>query len=111
MGRVENGMKMGLAKRGTHLRCPHIPEIRVKEKKEEEQPLSPAARQFHAPKFNCNIISVVVLKSKIKPDVIIEGIKQTLIRHPRFSCKLIYNGGVGKTIYTSTTGTTFFFDV
>lgn len=69
---------------------PHIPEIRVEKKEEEEeQPLSPAARLFHAPEFNCNIISVVGLKSKIKPAVIIDGIKQTLIRHPRFSCKLV----------------------
>ncbi|KAL0729909.1 hypothetical protein Bca4012_026002 [Brassica carinata] len=73
----------------TRRRRPHIPEIRVEKKEEEDQPLSPAARLFHAPEFNCNIISVVGLKSKIKPDVIIEGIKQTLIRHPRFSCKLV----------------------
>ncbi|KAJ0230411.1 hypothetical protein HA466_0307700 [Hirschfeldia incana] len=73
-------------------RRPHIPEVRVEQKEEEEQPLSPAARLFHAPEFNCNIISVVGLKSKIKPDVIIEGIKQTLIRHPRFSCKLVKIG-------------------
>ncbi|KAH0942551.1 hypothetical protein HID58_002188 [Brassica napus] len=72
---------------------PHIPEIRVEKKEEEEeQPLSPAARLFHAPEFNCNIISVVGLKSKIKPAVIIDGIKQTLIRHPRFSCKLVESG-------------------
>nr|VDD50659.1 unnamed protein product [Brassica oleracea] len=77
----------------TRRRRPHIPEIRVgKKEEEEEQPLSPAARLFHAPEFNCNIISVVGLKSKIKPAVIIEGIKQTLIRHPRFSCKLVESG-------------------
>ncbi|KAF3599803.1 hypothetical protein F2Q69_00035919 [Brassica cretica] len=77
----------------TRRRRPHIPEIRVgKKEEEEEQPLSPAARLFHAPEFNCNIISVVGLKSKIKPAVIIEGIKQTLIRHPRFSCKMVESG-------------------
>ncbi|CAD5325282.1 unnamed protein product [Arabidopsis thaliana] len=59
-----------------------------KEVEEEEQPLSPAARLFHAPEFNCYIISVVGLKNKIEPDMIIEGIKQTLMRHPRFSSKL-----------------------
>ncbi|KAF8097712.1 hypothetical protein N665_0283s0016 [Sinapis alba] len=76
----------------TRRRRPHIPEIRVGKKEEEEQPLSPAARLFHAPEFSCNIISVVGLKNKIKPDVIVEGIKQTLIRHPRFSCKLVKSG-------------------
>jgi len=60
-----------------------------KEVEEEEQPLSPAARLFHAPEFNCYIISVVGLKNKIEPDMIIEGIKQTLMRHPRFSSKLV----------------------
>ncbi|KAG7627848.1 putative transferase [Arabidopsis thaliana] len=62
-----------------------------KEVEEEEQPLSPAARLFHAPEFNCYIISVVGLKNKIEPDMIIEGIKQTLMRHPRFSSKLVNN--------------------
>ena len=59
------------------------------EEVEEEQPLSPAARVFHAPEFNCYIISVVGLNNKIEPDMIIEGIKQTLMRHPRFSSKLV----------------------
>lgn len=57
--------------------------------KEEEQPLSPAARLFHSPEFNCNIISVIGLKSKLDPCVIIRGFKETFIRHPRFSSKLV----------------------
>lgn len=59
------------------------------EEEEEEQPLSPAARIFHAPEFNCYVIAVIGVKKKIEPDVIIEGLKQTLIRHPRFSSKLV----------------------
>ncbi|XP_023639179.1 O-acyltransferase WSD1 [Capsella rubella] len=59
------------------------------EEEEEEQPLSPAARLFHAPEFNCNIISVIGLKTKIEPYVIIQGLKHTLIRHPRFSSNLV----------------------
>ncbi|CAL9247069.1 unnamed protein product [Arabidopsis halleri] len=59
---------------------------------EEEQPLSPAARVFHSPEFNCYVISVIGVKKKIEPDVIIEGLKQSLIRHPRFSSKLVSNG-------------------
>ncbi|KAL0713911.1 hypothetical protein Bca4012_020889 [Brassica carinata] len=63
-----------------------IPEATVKKtKEEEEQPLSPAARVFHAPEFNCYVITVIGVKKKIEPDVVIEGLKQTLIRHPRFS--------------------------
>lgn len=59
------------------------------EEEEEEQPLSPAARVFHAPDFNCYVIAVFGIKRKIDPDVIIEGLKHTLIRHPRFSSKLV----------------------
>lgn len=60
----------------------HVPD-------EEEQPLSPAARLFQAPEFNVNIISVIGLKNKIDPDVIIRGFEQTFIRHPRFCSKLV----------------------
>ncbi|XP_024013738.1 O-acyltransferase WSD1 [Eutrema salsugineum] len=71
----------------------NIANITVEKKEEEdEQPLSPAARLFHAPEFNCYIISVIGLKNKIKPDEIIQGIKQTLIKHPRFSSKLVNSG-------------------
>ncbi|ESQ45618.1 hypothetical protein EUTSA_v10010299mg [Eutrema salsugineum] len=60
-----------------------------KEEEEAEQPLSPAARVFHAPEFNCYVITVIGVKRKIEPDAIIEGLKQSLIRHPRFSSKLV----------------------
>ncbi|KAF8104870.1 hypothetical protein N665_0166s0054 [Sinapis alba] len=60
-----------------------------KTKEEEEQPLSPAARVFHAPEFNCYVITVIGVKKKIEADVVIEGLKQTLIRHPRFSSKMV----------------------
>ncbi|CAH2064728.1 unnamed protein product [Thlaspi arvense] len=63
--------------------------VRKEEEEEEEQPLSPAARVFHAPEFNCYVITVIGIKRKIEPDVVIEGLKQSLIRHPRFSSKLV----------------------
>ncbi|KAF3603909.1 hypothetical protein F2Q69_00035920 [Brassica cretica] len=67
-----------------------IPETTMrKDEEEDEQPLSPAARVFHAPEFNCYVISVIGVKKKIEPDVIMEGLKQTLIRHPRFSSKMV----------------------
>ncbi|XP_019058980.1 PREDICTED: O-acyltransferase WSD1-like isoform X2 [Tarenaya hassleriana] len=62
------------------------------EEEEEEEPLSPAARFFHAPEFNCYIISMMGCKIRIDVDVIIQGLKQTLIRHPRFSSKLVVDG-------------------
>lgn len=56
---------------------------------EDEQPLSPAARLFHTREFNLNIISVIGLKSKINSDMIIRGFKESCIKHPRFSSRLV----------------------
>ncbi|CAK7324167.1 unnamed protein product [Dovyalis caffra] len=54
-----------------------------------QEPLSPAGRLFHAPQFNCTIITAVGCKTSINPGVIKMGLEQTLIKHPRFSKKLL----------------------
>ncbi|XP_010266526.1 PREDICTED: O-acyltransferase WSD1-like isoform X2 [Nelumbo nucifera] len=51
----------------------------------DEQPLSPAARIFREPNFNCYIIAIMGCKTKIDPDVIKAGLETTLLKHPRFS--------------------------
>ncbi|KAI4319970.1 hypothetical protein MLD38_033500 [Melastoma candidum] len=51
--------------------------------------LSPAARLFHAPRFNCYIVAVMGCKTAIDPAVVKEGLKETLLKHPRFSSKLV----------------------
>ncbi|KAK9724804.1 hypothetical protein RND81_05G099800 [Saponaria officinalis] len=56
---------------------------------EEEEPLSPGARLFHTPQFNCCIISIVGSKTKVDIEVIKEGIRHTMIKHPRLSSKLV----------------------
>ena len=53
------------------------------------QPLSPAARLFHSPRINCYIIAIMGCKTKINPDVVKAGLEQTLLKHPRFSSKLV----------------------
>ncbi|KAF3432826.1 hypothetical protein FNV43_RR23928 [Rhamnella rubrinervis] len=53
--------------------------------------LSPAARLFHSPRFNCHIIAIMGCKTSINPDVVKDGLKQTLLKHPRFSSKLLSN--------------------
>ncbi|KAL9225399.1 hypothetical protein vseg_001331 [Gypsophila vaccaria] len=58
---------------------------------EEEEPLSPVARLFHAPKFNCCIIAVVGCKTKFDVEAIKEGLLHTLVKHPRFSSKLVFD--------------------
>lgn len=54
-----------------------------------QEPLSPAARLFHAPQFNCTILTAIGCKTSINPGVIKMGLEQTLMKHPRFSKKLV----------------------
>ena len=54
-----------------------------------EQPLSPAARLFHSPRFNCYVIAIMGCKTRINPDVVKSGLEHTLLKHPRFSSKLV----------------------
>ncbi|GAB2265077.1 hypothetical protein Dimus_000144 [Dionaea muscipula] len=56
---------------------------------ELEEPLSPGARIFHTSKMNCCIIAMIGLKTEVNVDVIKEGLENTLIKHPRFSSKLV----------------------
>ncbi|XP_015878467.3 wax ester synthase/diacylglycerol acyltransferase 6-like isoform X2 [Ziziphus jujuba] len=68
-----------------------------------KQYLSPAARLFHSPRFNCYIISILGCKTNINPDVVKAGLKQTLLKHPRFSSKLVSSErGCGKRKWTRT---------
>ncbi|KAI5568417.1 hypothetical protein BDE02_12G013500 [Populus trichocarpa] len=60
-----------------------------KESTSSQEPLSPAARLFHAPQFNCTILTAIGCKTSINPGVIKMGLKQTLMKHPRFSKKLV----------------------
>ncbi|XP_021909272.1 O-acyltransferase WSD1-like isoform X1 [Carica papaya] len=55
----------------------------------EEAPASPAARLFNVPGLKCYIIAVMGCKTRIDPGVVIEGLKHTLIKHPRFSSILV----------------------
>ncbi|KAB1205029.1 O-acyltransferase WSD1 [Morella rubra] len=57
-----------------------------------ERPLSPASRLFHSPRFNCYIIAIMGCKTSINPDVVKAGLEQTLLKHPRFSSKLVVDG-------------------
>ncbi|EEF45726.1 conserved hypothetical protein [Ricinus communis] len=55
---------------------------------EEEEVLSPAARLFHAPRFNCYIISIIGSNTAIDPGLVKVSLQQTLVKHPRFSSNL-----------------------
>ncbi|CAI0541813.1 unnamed protein product [Linum tenue] len=58
--------------------------------------LSPAARLFHSPKFNCYIVAIMGCKTKINPAVVKLGLERTLIKHPRFSSKPVVDGCKGR---------------
>ncbi|KAJ6851276.1 O-acyltransferase WSD1-like [Iris pallida] len=79
--------------------------INTTPKKEEEdeeverltEPLSPAARLFHQPSFNCHIVSIMGMSKRIDVDTVKAGLEETLVRHPRFSSVLVSDGsGDGK---------------
>ncbi|XP_025012691.2 wax ester synthase/diacylglycerol acyltransferase 11 [Ricinus communis] len=59
---------------------------------EEEEVLSPAARLFHAPRFNCYIISIIGSNTAIDPGLVKVSLQQTLVKHPRFSSNLVVSG-------------------
>ncbi|KAL5998973.1 hypothetical protein ACLOJK_009922, partial [Asimina triloba] len=52
---------------------------------EMTEPLSPSARLFHDPRFNCHIVAIVGVGKRIDADVVKAGWEATLVRHPRFS--------------------------
>ncbi|XWS37980.1 hypothetical protein CRYUN_Cryun19dG0091000 [Craigia yunnanensis] len=68
--------------------------------KDEVAPLSPGSLLFHEPGTNCSIIAMMGCKTKFDPGILKEGLKQTLVKHPRFSSKLVINGGKKRWIQT-----------
>ncbi|XP_010445768.1 PREDICTED: O-acyltransferase WSD1-like [Camelina sativa] len=59
----------------------------------EEEPLSPCSRLFNSPDFNCAIIVTMGCRVKGNTPAIIDGLKRTLVNHPRFSSILEMNNG------------------
>ncbi|GAB2293957.1 hypothetical protein Dimus_028171 [Dionaea muscipula] len=58
-----------------------------------KEPMSPGARLLQAPSMDSYVIATMGSKKIIDIDVIREGLKQTLIKHPRFSSKLVLIDG------------------
>ncbi|KAB2016740.1 hypothetical protein ERO13_D08G107333v2 [Gossypium hirsutum] len=58
------------------------------EEGQDEVGLSPGSLLFLEPGTNCCIIAVIGCKTNIDPGIVKEGLKQTLVHHPRFSSKL-----------------------
>ncbi|KAK4273895.1 hypothetical protein QN277_017202 [Acacia crassicarpa] len=54
--------------------------------------MSPAAQLFHAPTLNCYVIASLGSKTRIDPRVVKEGLRHTLLKHPRFTSKLVMKG-------------------
>ncbi|KAG0491057.1 hypothetical protein HPP92_007920 [Vanilla planifolia] len=49
------------------------------------EPLSPTARLFRQPQFNCHILVFLGFGKKIHTDAVKAALESTLVRHPRFS--------------------------
>lgn len=76
-------MKGGLRSRSHNL---GLKRIKVREENdEEEEPLSPMARMFHQPESNIYIVIIVGYKSPIDPDAYKANLRETFLKHPRFS--------------------------
>ncbi|XP_029130002.1 O-acyltransferase WSD1 isoform X2 [Cajanus cajan] len=67
----------------------------------EGEPLSPTAKLFHEPSLNCYVIAIMGCKTSINPQVIREGLYQTLLKQPRFTSKLVKKGRKTKWIPTT----------
>lgn len=57
----------------------------------EEEPLSPMGRLYHVPGISCFIIATFGFKTRIDVEAFKHGLNHTLIRHPRFSSKLVFD--------------------
>ncbi|KAK8960694.1 O-acyltransferase WSD1 [Platanthera guangdongensis] len=60
-------------------------EIETAATAEKGTPLSPTARLFLQPNFNCHIIAILGFAKIIAADEMKAGLQATLVRHPRFS--------------------------
>ncbi|KAL0701532.1 hypothetical protein Bca4012_057654 [Brassica carinata] len=63
---------------------------------EGEEPVSPFAKLFSLPGLNVFNIVTFGFKIEVDPSTIVEGLKNTLINHPRFSSILLTGHGEGK---------------
>lgn len=67
-----------------------------KQATEEEEPVSPFAQLFSMPGHDVFNIVTIGCKTETDPSTVIEGLKNTLINHPRFSSILVTGHGEGK---------------
>ncbi|CAA7052057.1 unnamed protein product [Microthlaspi erraticum] len=62
---------------------------REKQKTITMKPLSPVSQLFVSPGFYCVIVFTLGFKTRCNPSAIVEGIKNTWIKLPRFSSKVV----------------------
>ncbi|XP_010428073.1 PREDICTED: O-acyltransferase WSD1-like [Camelina sativa] len=63
---------------------------------EGEEPVSPFARLFSLPGLDVFNIVTIGFKTETNPPIVVEGLKNTLINHPRFSSILVTGHGEHK---------------
>ncbi|XP_027939480.1 O-acyltransferase WSD1-like isoform X3 [Vigna unguiculata] len=67
----------------------------------ENEEVSPVGKLFLEASMNCYVIASMGSKTRINPEVIREGLCQTLLKHPRFTSKLVKEGRTRKWIPTT----------
>ncbi|CAH2058768.1 unnamed protein product [Thlaspi arvense] len=80
-----------------------IIKITSKEREKQEittmEPLSPGSRLFISPGFYGVIVFTLGFKTRCDPSAIVEGIKNTWIKLPRFSSKVVNDKKNGETVW------------
>ncbi|KAI9073254.1 hypothetical protein K1719_044776 [Acacia pycnantha] len=56
----------------------------------EGEAVSPGSRIFHAPGFEYYVIAVIGVKTRIDPQVVKQGLINTLLKHPRLNATVFY---------------------
>ncbi|KAG0458099.1 hypothetical protein HPP92_023256 [Vanilla planifolia] len=62
------------------------------------EPLSPAARFFRQPQINCHVVAILGLGKIVGADEVKAALKDTLVRHPRFSSIQVVDKSWRKTV-------------
>lgn len=62
---------------------------------EQQESVSPVAHLFHSQKFSCYIVIRMGCSTRFNQEVIKFGLEQTLLKHPRFSSKMVKDRTVG----------------
>lgn len=74
-----------------HMSNEHTSMRKERVREEEEEPVSPMGRVFQSRGIDYCAVTMIGFKTKIKPDVVLDALKNNVYKHPRFSSKLVHS--------------------